>query len=278
MGLVGRAMAGVNLGAVTPVQALAAIQAEIVDCRTCPRLVAWREQVAARSGPRSATRTTGAARCPGSAIPTPAWSSWGWRLPPTAPTAPGACSPATGRGTSCTPRCTAPGSRTSPRATRATTASQLSGACITAPVRCAPPANKPTVEERDACRPYLERERALLDGAGLRRARRLRLRGASAGPRRARRGRRSATASRSPLGDGRSIVGCFHVSQQNTFTGQLTEPMLDVLRVLASPASQGACPELSQPRPVRPATPRRSEAIAAGSRRPARRARISPVA
>ena len=106
---------------------------------------------------------------------------------------------------------------------------ELTGAWITAPVRCAPPANKPTTAERDACRPYLERELALLDAT--------RVRARSAGsptqglcsilgvrPRPA-----FAHGVEVPLADGRWIVGSYHVSQQNTFTGKLTEPMLDAV-------------------------------------------------
>ncbi len=109
---------------------------------------------------------------------------------------------------------------------------RLTGAWITAPVRCAPPANKPTVDERDACRPYLERELALLDARvlvplggfayqGLCSILGVRPRPAFghgvevAGP------------------DGRWILGSYHVSQQNTFTGKLTEPMLDAVLLRA---------------------------------------------
>ena len=103
----------------------------------------------------------------------------------------------------------------------------LRGAWITAPVRCAPPANKPTPDERDRCRPYMARELALLpdvrvfvplgqfghqvlcDLLGVR-------------PR-----PRFAHGAVHTLDDGRHVVASFHVSQQNTFTGRLTEPMLD---------------------------------------------------
>ena len=125
-----------------------------------------------------------------------------WPRPPTAPTAPGGCSPATARATGCTAPCTAPASPTSRPATRRDDGLVLTGAYITAPVRCAPPANKPTPDERDRCRPFLERELALLDErAGVRRAsgqfayQVVRRRRSACGP-----GPASATASRSPLG------------------------------------------------------------------------------
>ena len=117
---------------------------------------------------------------------------------------------------------------------------ELRGAYITAPVRCAPPANKPTPEERDNCRPFLVRELALLPqlaGAGAARAPSASPWPASSsacGP-----GPASATASRSTWAEGRSIVGSYHVSQQNTFTGQLTEPMLDDVFRLALQLSEG---------------------------------------
>jgi uracil-DNA glycosylase family 4 len=109
---------------------------------------------------------------------------------------------------------------------------RLSGAYVTATVRCAPPDNKPTTEERDRCLPYLERELELLercrvivalgafgwDGA-LRAARAL---GAEV-PRPKPRFGHMAEAD---LGRWR-LLGCFHPSQQNTFTGRLTVPMID---------------------------------------------------
>ena len=105
---------------------------------------------------------------------------------------------------------------------------ELRDAWITAPVRCAPPANKPTPAERDQCRPFLERELDLLDqvrvvlalGAfGFAEAARL------------------FGAPRTPFAHGvevvlpgdRTLIGSYHVSQQNTFTGRLTEEMLDAV-------------------------------------------------
>jgi uracil-DNA glycosylase family 4 len=109
---------------------------------------------------------------------------------------------------------------------------RLRDAYVTAVVRRAPPANKPTPEERDNCLPYLERELALLersrvivalgsfawDGA-LRAARAL---GAEAPRPRPRFGH----GAEADLGRW-TLLGCFHPSQQNTFTGKLTVPMID---------------------------------------------------
>ena len=103
---------------------------------------------------------------------------------------------------------------------------------VTAAVRCAPPANKPQPDERDACSSWLVREMRLLPhvrvvvclgafawDAGLRL--RAALGGAPARPR-----PRFAHGALAP-GEPWPLLGCFHPSQQNTFTGRLTEPMLD---------------------------------------------------
>ena len=102
---------------------------------------------------------------------------------------------------------------------------------ITAAVRCAPPANRPAPEERDACSSWLEAEFSLLSSArvvvclggfawdaGLRLRRAL---GDPAGSPRPRFGHGAVAPGRWPL------LGCFHPSQQNTFTGRLTPAMLD---------------------------------------------------
>ena len=111
---------------------------------------------------------------------------------------------------------------------------ELRNCWITAVVRCAPPANKPTPAERDECLPWLERELRLLAEAkvivclgsfawdGALRA----LRGL--GHETPRPKPRFGHGARATVG-GYELVGCFHPSQQNTFTGKLTEPMLDAI-------------------------------------------------
>jgi uracil-DNA glycosylase family 4 len=111
---------------------------------------------------------------------------------------------------------------------------RLSDAYITAVNRCPPPVNRPTPAERDNCLPYLERELQLLsrsrvlvalgsfawDGA-LRAIRALEEPVPSPKPRFSHGGEAEA---------GRwALLGCYHPSQQNTFTGKLTEPMLDAV-------------------------------------------------
>ena len=123
---------------------------------------------------------------------------------------------------------------------------ELRDAYVAAAVRCAPPDNKPTTDERDRCLPYLTaRARAARRGAGDRGARRVRLRRGRTCARRdgraaARaRGRSSATAWRSRPARA-TVLGCYHPSQQNTFTGRLTEPMLDAVFERARELADGS--------------------------------------
>ena len=112
----------------------------------------------------------------------------------------------------------------------------LDGAWITAAVRCAPPANKPTPAERDTCLPYALRELELLAGVEVivclgafawDAALRLLAAGGVVVPRpRPRFGHGAELALEAPAP---VLLGTFHPSQQNTFTGVLTEPMLDAV-------------------------------------------------
>ena len=103
----------------------------------------------------------------------------------------------------------------------------LSGAYVSAVVRCAPPANKPTPQERDACLPYLATDLQLLANMrviialGLFAAENVaRLCGTSRRP-------RFGHGVESDLPDGRTLLCSYHPSQQNTFTGKLTQEMFD---------------------------------------------------
>ena len=208
-------------------EVLAQIETEIVACRACPRLVEWRERVAREKRAAFAD-----------------WDYWGRGVPgwgdPQASVAVVGLAPAA-HGANRTGRMFC-GDRSGEwlyRALwRAGFASQshtesrdydmvLSDVLITSPVHCAPPDNKPTITERDNCVGYLERELAALSNVsvvvslgGFGFSVLARLFDVSPRPRFGH-GVEVATAA------GPTILGCYHVSQQNTFTGRLTENMLD---------------------------------------------------
>ena len=217
---------------------LAVVHDEVVGCRACPRLVAWREQVAAEK--RAAYRDQ---------------DYWGKGVPGfgdslarilvvgLAPAAHGANR--TGRvftgdrsGDFLFAALHRVGLANQPEATHRGDGLALTGVFVTAPVKCAPPANKPTPDERAACRPFFEREVAALTEVRVvvvlgqigyqATAQEF---GLSPRP-------KFGHGVEAPLPDGRTILCSYHVSQQNTFTGRLTEPMFDEVleraKVLAS--------------------------------------------
>ena len=228
--------------AVTPDSApLRLLSAEIAACRRCERLVAWREQTAAHKRAAFADEDYWGCGVPGFGDPDAAVVLVGL-----APAAHGANR--TGRMFtgdrsgdflySALHRC---GFANQPTSTHADDGLELRDAYITAAVRCAPPANKPTPDERDACRPYLERELALLASARVAIALGAFAYGvlcALAGIRpRPRFGHGVTVAVPAAGGSGPGgslgqishIVCSFHPSQQNTFTGRLTADMTDTV-------------------------------------------------
>jgi uracil-DNA glycosylase len=216
------------------VSALAALEAEVVDCRRCPRLVSWREQVAREK--RAAFRDEEYWGRPMQGFGDPAARVLVLGL---APAAHGGNR--TGRiftgdrsGDFLFAALHRAGLANQPESRHRDDGLELLGCWITAAVRCAPPANKPTPEERDACADWLEREVALLPavrvvvclGAFAWEAA-LRLRAALGHP---------VPRPRPRFGHGAelpgppwTLLGCFHPSQQNTFTGRLTPAMLDAV-------------------------------------------------
>jgi uracil-DNA glycosylase family 4 len=209
------------------------LEGEIIDCRRCPRLVAWREDVARTK--RAAFRDE---------------EYWGRPIPgygdPDARVMVLGLAPAA-HGGNRTGRIFT-GDRSGDwlfaalhrvgMANQLVSRSRDDGLRLTdcwvcAAVRCAPPANKPTPAERDNCLPYAARELDLLphvrvivclgafawDAA----LRLMRLRGDAPRPR-----PRFGHGAEAQIGD-LTLIGCYHPSQQNTFTGKLTEPMIDAV-------------------------------------------------
>lgn len=207
--------------------ALDALDDEIVACRRCPRLVEWRERIGREKRAAFADEDYWARPLPGFGDSDPRILLVGL-----APAAHGANR--TGRmftgdrsgdflfaalhraGLANQPECVRPGDGLT-----------LTGCRITAAVRCAPPQNKPTRQEREACAGYLQRELELcpnarvivaLGGIGWN-ATVDALGGLRPRP-------KFGHGSQAEVAE-RTLLGCYHPSQQNTFTGRLTPEMMD---------------------------------------------------
>jgi uracil-DNA glycosylase family 4 len=209
------------------------IAAEIVACRSCPRLVEWRERVARDKTARFADQTYWGRPVPGFGDP-----AAGILVVGLAPAAHGGNR--TGRiftgdrsGDFLFGSLHRVGLSNRPTSVSRDDGLRLIRAYLSAVNRCAPPANKPTPAERDTCLPFLEREIAALerlrvlvalgafawDGA-------LRALSALGHPTRPR--RRFGHAAEGAVGPF-VLLGSYHPSQQNTFTGKLTPQMLDAV-------------------------------------------------
>ena len=218
---------------------LSRLAEEIGGCRRCPRLVSWREQVARERRAAFAEETYWGRPVPGFGD-----SRARLVLLGLAPAAHGANR--TGRmftgdrsGDFLFAALARRGLANQARSRGRDDGLTLSGVWITAAVRCAPPANRPTPSERDACLPWSLGELGLLSDVRVilclgafawQAALRLTISAAPAGAGRARPRPRFGHGAEL-LGEPYSLLGCYHPSQQNTFTGRLTEPMIDeVLR------------------------------------------------
>ncbi len=230
---------------------LATITEEVTSCRRCPRLVQWREDVAREK--RAAYRDE---------------EYWGRPVPsfgdPTARLLVVGLAPAA-HGANRTGRMFTgdrsgqwlfralhrAGFANQPTFERADDGLRLRDTWLTAAVHCAPPANRPTVQERDNCQPYLERELNVL-------APQLRVAvalgsfgwkqflrvvsdmGVSVPKPRPKFGHGLETELAFPDGQPLTLLASFHPSQQNTFTGRLTEDMFDEVWTRAAQILAGA--------------------------------------
>lgn len=208
---------------------LARISAEIETCFACPRLVAWRARtatekrasfsheeywgrpVAGMGDPAARLLVVGLAPAAhggnrtGRVFTGDRSADWLWRALHRA------------------------GYANQPTSTARDDGLEARGAWVSAAVRCAPPANKPTPEERDTCLPYLRRELALLEQVAVvvvlgSFAHQVVCRELGLRPR-----PRFGHLAEHPLSEGRTLLCSYHPSQQNTFTGTLTEPMFDAV-------------------------------------------------
>jgi uracil-DNA glycosylase len=216
---------------------LSTLQREMVRCRACPRLVSWREEVARVKVRRFRDWTYWARPVPGFGDP-----KAGLLIIGLAPAAHGGNR--TGRmftgdrsGDFLYAALHRAGFANQPTSVRKDDGLRLSGAFITAPCRCAPPANKPLPEELSRCSTWLDREVAALPdirvvlalgsigwGAALQHFARRGLVIPRPRP-------QFGHGALAPIPGGPVLLGCYHVSQQNTNTGKLTPRMIDkVLR------------------------------------------------
>ncbi len=221
-------------------KALESLEQEIVECRRCPRLVRWREEVARVKRAAYAGQTYWGRPLPGFGDPNARVCVLGL-----APAAHGGNR--TGRiftgdrsGDWLFAALWRAGFANQAESVARDDGLTLTDCFVTAAVRCAPPGNRPLPAERDNCLPYVARElqqlarvRVIVCLGGFAWDAALRV----LGPIRPR--PKFAHGSEAAIGRYR-LIGCYHVSQQNTFTGRLTEPMLDAIFARATEVADGS--------------------------------------
>jgi len=216
----------------SPGAGLAALAGEIATCRACPRLVAWREAAAGSPPARFRGASYWARPVPGFGDPAARVLLLGLAPAKDGGNRTGRVFTGDRSGDFLFAALHRAGLANQPTSTNPGDGLELRGAYVAAAVRCAPPANRPLPAERDRCAPFLLRELALLphlrvivplgafawDAA-------LRAVEATHGglPRPLPRFGHGAQAAAGPF----ALLGTYHPSQQNTFTGRLTPPMLD---------------------------------------------------
>lgn len=228
-------------GRIGALGAIADIEAAVCRCRACPRLVEWRERVAVEKRASFREDDYWGRPVPGFGDPSARLLIVGL-----APAAHGANR--TGRmftgdrsGDWLYAALHRAGYASRPDSSSRSDGLTLEDAYVTAAVRCAPPANKPLPAEREACRPFLERELELFERArvlvalgGFSFAQLLRIwreRGGAV-PRPAPKFGHGVEVELGASSDGLpaiTLLASYHPSQQNTFTGTLTEPMFDAI-------------------------------------------------
>lgn len=226
---------------------LAAVARDVIACTACPRLRRYCREVAARGKPEFSGWTYWGKPVPGFGDPEAELLIVG--LAPAAHGAnrTGRMFTGDGSGSWLIRAMHRAGFATQPRSVRRGDGLRLRRAYITAPVRCAPPGNKPTRREIARCAPFLARELALLPHTavvlalgriGFDACRRL-LRGRGVDLR----GARFVHGAYYDLGAGSpALVACYHPSRQNTNTGKLTEAMLDqVFQTVRTALERCAC-------------------------------------
>ena len=220
---------------VPAVDSLAQLETDVCDCRQCPRLVAWREQVAVDKRASYRDEAYWGRGVPGFGDPAAKVMVLGL-----APAAHGANR--TGRvftgdrsGDWLYRAMHRAGFANQPTSVSRDDGLRLTGAWVAAAVKCAPPDNKPLPAERDMCRPFLRRELALLAQVSVV----VCLGGfayeAACGEFGVRPRPKFGHGVEVAAPGGLLLLCSYHPSQQNTFTGRLTEPMLD--EVLARAAA-----------------------------------------